>query len=144
MGLACRLPGDNNSLEELWDFQASKSDACSETPPARWEAYRRRDGANARILDNVTTRGYFVDGMETFDAAFFGISPKEAEPLDPQQRMSLGVAWEALEHAGIPPQSLAGSDTAVFMGVNTGDLGENGRKGFSGSTASPGMTSNIG
>ncbi|RAK75435.1 beta-ketoacyl synthase [Aspergillus fijiensis CBS 313.89] len=112
IGLACGLPGDNNSLEELWDFQASKSDACSETTPARWEAYRCRDGANARILDNVTTLGYFVDGMENFDAAFFGISPKEAEQLDPQ---------EALEHAGIPPQSLAGSDTAVFMGVNTGD-----------------------
>ncbi|RAH78798.1 ketoacyl-synt-domain-containing protein [Aspergillus japonicus CBS 114.51] len=101
---------------------ANKSDACSEIPPARWEAYPRRDAASARILANVTKRGYFVDGIANFDAAFFGISAREAEQLDPQQRMSLEVAWEALEHAGIPPYSLVGSDTAVFMGVNTDQL----------------------
>ncbi|PYI16964.1 ketoacyl-synt-domain-containing protein [Aspergillus violaceofuscus CBS 115571] len=119
IGLACRLPGDNNSPEELWHFLANKYDACSEIPPARWEAYQRWDAASTRILANVTKRGYFVDGIANFDAAFFEISAKEAEQLDPQQRMSLEVAWEALEHAGIPPYSLVGSDTAVFMGVNT-------------------------
>jgi 6-methylsalicylic acid synthase len=62
--------------------------------------------------------------LEDFDARFFGISPKEAEQMDPQQRLALEVAWEALEHAGIPQNSLSGSDTAVFMGVNSDDYGK--------------------
>jgi 6-methylsalicylic acid synthase len=70
---------------------------------------------------HTTKRGYFLDNLEAFDAAFFGISPKEAEQMDPQQRVTLEVTWEALENAGIPPQSLSGSDTAVFMGVNSDD-----------------------
>ncbi|KAF2501079.1 hypothetical protein BU16DRAFT_613050 [Lophium mytilinum] len=121
VGLGCRVSGNNNSPEELWSTILQKLDTSSEIPAARWEPYLRRDARNAKTLANVTKRGYFLSNLPAFDAAFFGISPKEAEQMDPQQRLSLEVTWEALENAGIPPQSLSGSDTAVFMGVNSDD-----------------------
>ncbi|CKR77343.1 phenolpthiocerol synthesis type-I polyketide synthase PPSB [Mycobacterium tuberculosis] len=66
----------------------------------------------------MTTKwGGFVPDVAGFDAEFFGITPREAAAMDPQQRMLLEVAWEALEHAGIPPDSLGGTRTAVMMGV---------------------------
>ena len=119
--MSCRVAGDNNSPEQLWASLMDKVDASGEIPPMRWEPYLRRDARNAKVLAKTTSRGYFLKNLENFDAAFFGISPKEAEQMDPQQRLSLEVTWEALESAGIPPQSLSGSDTAVFMGVNSDD-----------------------
>lgn len=77
-----------------------------------------------QILDDTPKRGYFVPNINDFDNTFFGISPKEAVLMDPQQRMALEVTWEALEHAGIPPQSLAGSNTGCYMGVNSDDFGK--------------------
>ena len=118
--MACRVAGANN-VDELWQSILNKKDASGEIPPMRWEPYLRRDIRNAKQLQKVTSRGYFINNLEDFDAAFFGISPKEAEQMDPQQRLSLEVTWEALENAGIAPQDLSGSDTAVFMGVNSDD-----------------------
>ena len=93
-------------------------------PSFRWEPYHRRDPRNAIELKRMTSRGNFVNNVQDFDCSFFGISPKEAILMDPQQRISLEVTWEALEDAGIPPQSLAGSNTSVFMGVNSDDYGK--------------------
>ena len=62
-------------------------------------------------------------GMDQFDASFFGISPEEASAMDPQQRLMLEVAWEAMEDAAILPSQLAGSDTAVFVGVSSLNYG---------------------
>ncbi|KAJ2990548.1 hypothetical protein NUW58_g2894 [Xylaria curta] len=121
VGLACRVAGGNNSAEQLWSSILAKRDASSEIPSWRWEPYLRRDWRNAQELKKTTSRGYFLDAIENFDPAFFGISPKEAEQMDPQQRLSLEVTWEALENAGINPISLSGSDTAVYMGVNSDD-----------------------
>ncbi|KAF2636137.1 6-methylsalicylic acid synthase [Massarina eburnea CBS 473.64] len=123
IGMACRVAGNNNSPSELWDFITSQKDASGEMPSWRWEPYLRRDSRNAAILSSTTSRGYFLGSpsVEDFDPVFFGISPKEAAQMDPQQRISLEVAWEALENAGIPPQSLSGSDTAVFWGLNSDD-----------------------
>lgn len=120
VGLGCRVAGGNNSPSKLWDFLLNKGDANGEIPSKRWEPYFKI-ARNANILSKTTSRGYFLDNLEDFDASFFGISPREAEQIDPQQRIALEVAWEALEDAGIPPQSLAGSDTAVYMGVDTED-----------------------
>ena len=119
--MSCRVAGGNDSPEKLWDFIVNKKDGSGVIPPMRWEPYYRRDARNAKELDKTTSRGYFVENLENFDSTFFGISPREAELMDPQQRLSLEVCWEALESAGIPPQSLAGSNTAVFMGVNSDD-----------------------
>ncbi len=122
--MACRVAGGNNSPEQLWEFLIAQKDGSGEIPAMRWEQYRQRDSRNAKELDKTTSRGYFVDKLEDFDATFFGISPREAEMMDPQQRLSLEVCWEALENAGIPPQGLAGSNTAVYMGVNSDDYGK--------------------
>ena len=121
VGMACRLAGGINSPEELWQAMLEKKDLSGEIPSMRWEPYHTRDVRNTKVLNKATTRGYFLDDIEEFDAALFGISPKEAEQMDPQQRLSLEVSWEALENAGIPPQSLSQSDTAVFMGINSDD-----------------------
>ncbi|TVY19808.1 6-methylsalicylic acid synthase [Lachnellula arida] len=124
IGMACRVAGGNHSPEQLWESILAKRDASSEIPSHRWEPYRHRDVRNIKELENTTSRGYFLDALEDFDPSFFGISPKEAEQMDPQQRLSLEVAWEALEHAGIDPKKLSRSDTAVFMGVNSDDYGK--------------------
>lgn len=121
VGMACRVAGGNHSPEQLWESILAKRDASSEIPAMRWEPYRHRDARNVKELQKTTARGYFLDALENFDPAFFGISPKEAEQMDPQQRLSLEVAWEALESAGIDPKALSGGDTAVFMGVNSDD-----------------------
>ncbi|MCJ1263393.1 hypothetical protein MMC22_003263 [Lobaria immixta] len=121
VGYGCRVPGGNNSPSQLWEFLLKKGDASGEIPEMRWEPYVTRQQGNAEILSKTTSKGYFLDRLEDFDSSFFGISPREAEQIDPQQRIAVEVAWEALEHAGIPPQSLSGSDTAVFMGVNSDD-----------------------
>lgn len=124
IGLACRAAGGVNSAEQLWESILAKRDASSEIPAWRWEPYLQRDSRNAEELKRTTSRGYFLDAIEDFDPGFFGISPKEAEQMDPQQRLSLEVAWEALEDAGVDPGSLSGSDTAVYMGVNSDDYGK--------------------
>ncbi|KAI1824704.1 6-MSAS [Xylaria intraflava] len=121
VGIACRVAGGNHSPEQLWESILAKRDASSEIPSWRWEPYQYRGVGNMKELKKTTNRGYFLDALENFDPAFFGISPKEAEQMDPQQRLSLEVTWEALENAGIDPKSLSGSDTAVFMGVNSDD-----------------------
>ncbi|KAJ6163333.1 hypothetical protein N7497_003312 [Penicillium chrysogenum] len=121
VGMACRVAGGNHNPELLWQSLLSQKSAVSEIPEMRWEPYYRRDPRNAKELKKTTSYGYFLDRLEDFDCQFFGISPKEAEQMDPQQRVSLEVASEALEDAGIPAKSLSGSDTAVFWGVNSDD-----------------------
>lgn len=119
--MACRVAGGKNDPEQLWQALLEKKDFSGEIPPMRWEPYQRRDARNGKILKEATTRGYFLDHLEYFDCSFFGISPREAEQMDPQQRISLEVAYEALEDSGIAAQSLSGTDTAVFWGVNSDD-----------------------
>ncbi|KAL7932231.1 6-methylsalicylic acid synthase [Trichoderma chlorosporum] len=124
IGMACRVPGSNNSTAELWQYLLDKGDASGTMPAMRWEPYNHRHPRNAAILSRTTSTGYFLDRIEDFDASFFAVSPREAEQIDPQQRITLEVAWEALEDAGIPADSLSGSDTSVFMGVNSDDYGK--------------------
>ncbi|GKZ18416.1 type I Iterative Polyketide synthase (PKS) [Aspergillus brasiliensis] len=121
IGMACRTPGDVRSPDGLWQYLLQKGDASGDLPDWRWEPYRQRHPRNAALLAQTTAKGYFLDDIEQFDAAFFSISPREAEQMDPQQRLALEVAWEALENAGISPPRLAGSNTSVYMGVNSDD-----------------------
>ncbi|KKW61998.1 hypothetical protein AAV95_24690, partial [Mycolicibacterium elephantis] len=124
VGIGCRLAGSISTPAQLWRFLLEGGSAVGELPAERWEPYLRRDPRNAAVLRDVTRLGTFLDDLAGFDAEFFGVSPREAELMDPQQRLALEVSWEALEHAGVPPKSLAGSDTAVLMGVNSDDYGK--------------------
>ncbi|MCF6388923.1 acyltransferase domain-containing protein [Mycobacterium sp. MBM] len=124
VGIGCRLAGDVNNPADFWRFLLDGDSAVSTVPAQRWEPYLRRDPRNSAILKATTQTGSFLSDLPGFDAEFFGVSPREAELMDPQQRLALEVSWEALEHAGVPPRSLAGSDTAVLMGVNSDDYGK--------------------
>jgi 6-methylsalicylic acid synthase len=123
IGMGCRLPGGVTSPAEFWTMLLDGRDAVSEVPPERWEDYVQASPENAATLRGTTRAGSFLDDIAGFDAAFFGVVPREAELMDPQQRIMLEVVWEALEHAGIPPASLAGTDAGVYVGVGSDDYG---------------------
>ncbi|MCM6776622.1 acyltransferase domain-containing protein [Nocardia sp. CDC159] len=123
VGMACRFPGGIDSPESYWEFLKSGRHVVGEISPERWAGYRAAGDGNAAALRQANPLGAYLDDIAGFDAEFFGIAPREAELMDPQQRMTLEVAWEALEHSGIDPQALAGSDTGVFMGVCCDDYG---------------------
>ena len=119
IGMGCRLPGGIVDPRSYWAFLRDGGDAIGPVPASRWDAARvSAQGAPGEIQARF---GGFVDGVEYFDPVFFGISPREAEHLDPQQRLVLEVAWECLEHAGIPPSRLDGSETGVFVGISLND-----------------------
>ena len=120
IGMACRLPGANTP-DEFWQLLSSKGEALRTLPAGRWE------GSGVAVAEGVgpgrvtTLRGGFLESVDRFDADLFGIGAREAEIMDPQQRMLLEVAWEAIEDAGFGADALAGSDTGVFVGISTDD-----------------------
>jgi myxalamid-type polyketide synthase MxaC len=115
VGAGCRFPGGASDLDSYWSLLASGRDAISDTPRAILE--RAPFDSNPSRPGTVVTRwGGFIDGHELFDAAFFGIAPREAASLDPQHRLLLEVSWEALGEAGIAPDRLEGTSTGVFVG----------------------------
>jgi phthiocerol/phenolphthiocerol synthesis type-I polyketide synthase D len=118
VGVGCRLPGGVESPAGFWRFLAGGEDGIGEVPEGRWESF-----APAEALAGLPRRGGFLGDVAGFDAAFFGITPREAEAMDPQQRTLLEVTWAALEHAGIPPGSLRGTRTGVFVGLSASEYG---------------------
>ncbi|MFI2652184.1 type I polyketide synthase [Micromonospora fulviviridis] len=123
VGMACRFAGNVSSPEEFWALLRDGRDTVGELPEGRWAWYARRDPEHAEAVAAATRRGSFLPDIAGFDADFFEITPREAALMDPQQRLILELSWEALEHAGIPPRGLAGSDAGVFMGVGADDYG---------------------
>ena len=121
VGIGCRFPGGADSPRAFWARLADGFDAIRAMPADRWPADALYDD-DPDAAGRISTRsGGFLDAVDRFDARFFQISPREAQTMDPQQRLLLEVTWEALEHAGIAPTSLAGSSTGVFVGITAID-----------------------
>jgi acyl transferase domain-containing protein/NADPH:quinone reductase-like Zn-dependent oxidoreductase/NAD(P)-dependent dehydrogenase (short-subunit alcohol dehydrogenase family)/ubiquinone/menaquinone biosynthesis C-methylase UbiE len=121
VGMGCRFPGHANSPEAYWSLLRDGVDAIREVPSDRWDIAAYYDADPDSPGKMYTRQGGFLDQVDRFDAQFFGISPREALKTDPQHRLLLEVSWEALEHAGIAPTSLAGSQTGVFIGITNND-----------------------
>ncbi|WP_432014360.1 SDR family NAD(P)-dependent oxidoreductase [Streptomyces cucumeris] len=117
VGMGCRLPGDIDSPAALWHLLTEGRDAVGEPPAERRELWPDEPGADS----GLPTHGGYLRDVSRFDADFFGVSGREADVLDPQHRLLLEVAWEALEHAGMPPDRLGGTATGVFTGLSYND-----------------------
>ncbi|HET9209476.1 MAG TPA: type I polyketide synthase, partial [Thermoanaerobaculia bacterium] len=122
IGMACRFPQAPDP-RAFWRLLRDGVDAVGEVPADRWSSDLFYD-PDPQAAGRASTRwAALLDGIDLFDGQFFRISPREAAHMDPQQRLLLEVAWEALEDAGTPPDSLAGSRTGVFAGVMFNEYG---------------------
>jgi polyketide synthase 5 len=120
IGMACRLPGGINSPDLFWDALLRGDDLVTEIPGDRWDVdyyYDPEPGVPGR---SVCKWGSFLDNVGDFDPEFFGITEKEATAMDPQHRLLLETAWEAMEHAGLTKATMAEA-TGVFVGLNYAD-----------------------
>ncbi|ACK71146.1 Erythronolide synthase., Oleoyl-(acyl-carrier-protein) hydrolase [Gloeothece citriformis PCC 7424] len=120
IGLSCRFPKSPN-LADYWQLLRNGIDAITEVPEDRWPSLAYFDSTPATPGKMTTRWGGFLDKVDEFDANFFQISPREAQLIDPQQRLLLEVTWEALENAAIVPETLADSQTGVFIGISNSD-----------------------
>ncbi|UPT23220.1 type I polyketide synthase [Thermobifida alba] len=112
LGMGLRLPPDVESPEELWSLLVEGREAVGWIGP---NPDGRRGGHHR------WRRAARLDEIDSFDSAFFGMTPDEADRLDPQQRLVLEASWEALEDAGLPADRLRGSATGVYMGIYNND-----------------------
>ncbi|MBR8742210.1 type I polyketide synthase [Nocardiopsis sp. MG754419] len=117
-GMSCRLPGGIGTPQQLWRLLDEERETVADFPTDReWDLRDLFDDDPERPGHSYVRRASFLQDVADFDAAFFGISPKEATAMAPQQRLLLECAWEALERSGSDPTSLRGSRTGVFAGV---------------------------
>ncbi|MET9418728.1 SDR family NAD(P)-dependent oxidoreductase [Streptomyces klenkii] len=123
VGVSCRLPGGITAMEELWSALSEGRDLITQMPPDRFDVERFVDQEMLRRGKTYTAAGGFLEDIAGFDAAYFGISPKEAAHMDPQHRLLLELAAEALDDAAIRPEQLAGTDTAVYIGISDASYG---------------------
>ena len=123
IGMGCRFPGGVKNIEDFWNLMTNGVDGITEIPAENWsnEAFYDHDAGRPGKI--ATKYGGYIEDRDYFDPGFFGISPREASRMDPQQRMLLETSWEAMENAGIIPETLTGSKTAVYVGISGHDYG---------------------
>ncbi len=119
-GIGCRFPGGGVDTESFWQILCQGKDAVTEIPANRWPISLFFDPERGRTEKTYSKWGAFLPEIDQFDAGFFGISSAEADVMDPQQRLMLETAWEAMEDGGHVP-NLHGERTGVFIGVSTRD-----------------------
>lgn len=124
IGMGCRFPGGADTPEAFWNLLRDGRDAVTEIPADRWDVPAYYD-PDPNMPGKMSARyGAFIQQVDQFEPQFFGIAPREAASMDPQQRIVLEVVWEALENAGLAPDQLSGSRTGVFLAMTTGDYGQ--------------------
>ena len=123
IGMAGILPQAKN-LDQFWDNLVNARECITEIPADRWD-WKLYYGDPAREDGKINIKwGGFIDDMDKFDPQFFSISPREAELMDPQQRIFLQCVWQTIEQAGYNPKSLKGTRTGVFVGIELQDYAE--------------------
>ncbi len=137
IGMSCRYP-QSADLDAFWDTLRTGRDCVVEVPPERWGDLAAWYDADPKHADTAYSKwAGLIDDADRFDPLFFGISPAEAELIDPQQRVFMEECWKAIENAGYAPSALSGSACGVYVGCANGDyvrvLGEAGmdRRGAS-------------
>ncbi|KLP15072.1 Uncharacterized protein LW94_6470 [Fusarium fujikuroi] len=125
IGLSCKFAGEATNADNLWQMIANGRDAWSQIPLSRfnWAGSFHPDHEKSSTMH--VRAGYFInDDLGNFDAAFFNLSAETAASMDPQFRLQLESVYEALENAGQPIETIAGSDTSVYMGTFNHDYRE--------------------
>ncbi|HZJ15719.1 MAG TPA: polyketide synthase, partial [Chthoniobacteraceae bacterium] len=121
IGVGCRFPGGINDPEAFWKLLIEGREALSDVPKDRWNLERYFDAEPGLPGKSVARRAGFLDQIDQFDPQFFGISPREAPHVDPQHRLMLETAWEAIEDAGMILDFEKGTDLGVFVGISHND-----------------------
>ncbi|MCL5996214.1 MAG: type I polyketide synthase [Chloroflexi bacterium] len=125
IGMSCRFPGGANDPEAYWRLLRDGVDVIKEVSAERWETAGYGDDLlSDPAVKSAPWYAGLLDQVDQFDPRFFGITPREATSMDPQQRLVLEVSWEALEQAGQAPNQLAGSQTGMFLGISTSDYSQ--------------------
>ena len=117
IGIGCRFPGGITDPDGLWDFLLAGRSGIREVPDGRWSSFEGVSPDEDAVVAATTRWGGYLDDVADFDADFFEIPSGEADKMDPQQRLLLEVTQEALDHAGVPADSLAETRTGVFAGA---------------------------
>ncbi|KAK1241374.1 hypothetical protein MKX08_001348 [Trichoderma sp. CBMAI-0020] len=125
VGSSCRFPGGANSPSKLWQLLKDPKDVLVKIPPSRFnpDGFYNTNGEHHGST-NVLHSYLLQENHREFDHNFFKIHPKEAESMDPQQRMLLETVYECVEAAGYSIQELKGSQTAIFVRQMTQDYSD--------------------
>ncbi len=135
VGMAFRFPGDIDNQEKFWSALTKKQDLVTEIGADRWDSSILKHSRKSEAGKSYVFSAGQLKRIQEFDAQFFGISPREAEQMDPQQRLLLELSWEAMENAAVNPETLEGSDTAVYVGIASTDYAQRRMDDFSSADA---------
>ena len=137
VGVGCRFPGGVNCADSLWRLLIEGREAIVEIPRDRWNIERYYDAQSGVAGKSIAKRGGFIEGIDEFDPQFFVFFSREAPYGDPQHRLLLETAWEAIEDAGLILDFERGTDLGVFVGISHNDYQGIQSTPFDHSTISP-------